>query len=136
MRAVGVDFGRRRIGLAVVETEAGLPAPRPTLSASGALVRDAEALAAFARNEEAGLVVFGLPLLDGRETRFCGVVRRLAALVEGLGLETAFVNEALTSRQAASALRLQGLTGAQAKRRTDSEAACQILEAWLRTRAV
>ena len=131
MRALGVDFGGKRIGLAVVDTESGLPAPRAALAASGTLAKDAEKLVELARKEEATIVVFGLPLLDGEETRFCRVVRQLAALVEAQGLAVAFVDETLTSLRAGNVLRDQGLSGSQTKRRLDSEAACEILEAWL-----
>jgi putative Holliday junction resolvase len=131
VRALGVDFGGKRIGVAVVDTVARLPAPRTPLAASGTLAKDAERLVELARKEEASTLVFGLPLLNGEETRFCQVVRQLAAHVQAQGLEVAFVDETLTSERAGSVLRDQGLSSSQTRRRLDSEAACGILESWL-----
>ncbi len=129
MRAVGVDFGQKRIGLAVGDLATGLASPRPTQPATGTLARDAEAIAALAKREEATAVVIGLPLdAEGQETPMCRVCRLLGSRVEELGLQVSFVDETLTSQAAHADLERQGLTIAQTKRRLDSEAACRILE--------
>ena len=68
MRLLGVDFGFKRIGLAIAETEAAIITPRPPLTASGTLKADAKVLSEYAKREEAVAIVIGLPLnMDGSE---------------------------------------------------------------------
>ncbi|MGE0001924.1 MAG: Holliday junction resolvase RuvX [Fimbriimonadaceae bacterium] len=131
MRLLGVDFGGKRIGIAVAEFPAGLPSSRPALSATGTLAKDAAALCDFARREEATRVVLGLPLDSEGETRMSAVCRKLGSALEALGMEVAYQDESLTSREAERAMLAAGLKGAQVKRRVDGEAACRILERYL-----
>lgn len=126
-----MDFGGKRIGLAAADSAAGLPRPLAGLAASGTLRTDARAVAAVASAEEAGLVVVGLPLLEGEETKMSGVCRKLAAELEALGLAVELVDEALTSREAHSAMAEAGVRGARRRRLVDSEAACRIAERYL-----
>lgn len=86
-RWVGIDYGARRIGIAISDHAAAIGSPATTLSGTGSLARDAERVLNWARaNEAAGLVV-GLPLnMDGsdseqttRTRRFAEELRRLAA---------------------------------------------------------
>lgn len=86
-RWVGVDYGARRIGIAISDAGAAIGSPATTLSGTGSLARDAERVLDWARaNEAAGLVV-GLPLnMDGsdseqtiRTRRFAEKLRRLAS---------------------------------------------------------
>ena len=131
MRLLGVDFGGKRIGVAVADSPEGLPAPRPALAASGTLAKDAAVLRDLASREAAGLVVVGLPLDANGETRMSAVCRKLGAAIEALGLEVDYQDESLTSREAEETMLAAGLRGAQVKRRVDSEAACRILERYL-----
>ncbi|MCW5936952.1 MAG: Holliday junction resolvase RuvX [Fimbriimonadaceae bacterium] len=131
MRALAVDFGSKRIGVAVGEHSVKLATPKPALAASGTLARDAEAIASLAQREEAEAVVLGLPLDEsGQETKLSKVVRQLGEKIAALGLAVDYVDETLTSHIAHQSLEAQGLTIAGTRRRLDSEAACQILERW------
>lgn len=104
MRALGIDFGRRRIGLAVGESSPRACRARPVLAASGSLGRDAEAIAALAAREEVDLVVVGIP--EGSEDdRQASICRRLADEIRARGLEVHLVDESLTSVEAHSAMR-------------------------------
>lgn len=127
MRALGVDFGLRRIGLAV-----GVASPRacralPVLPASGALGKDAAAIAGIARTEEADLVVVGVPE-NAEDTRQADLCRRLAEAIGGLGLDVRLVDESLTSREAQAAMARAGLRAARRRRAVDGESACRILD--------
>lgn len=133
MRLLGVDFGRKRIGLAVGVTEAGIASPRMRLEATGTLERDAAAIAAKAKSEEADAVVVGVPLLDnppdgGRQQRIC---RMLAESLESRGLKVYTVDEAMTTVEAESLLRDAGLSAAKRGARRDGEAAARILERFM-----
>lgn len=133
MRVLAVDLGTKRIGVALGETDVSVVSPRPALAASGRLADDARALAAFARREEANCVVIGLPVeLDGNEGRMARVCRKLADLIAAEGLQTDVQDETFSSIEANARMAETDLTGAERRKRRDSEAACLILERWFR----
>jgi putative holliday junction resolvase len=128
MRLLGVDLGKKRIGLAVMDMEVGLARPLPVMNALAALARDADQVVQAAKKEQATGVVLGLPLDGGEETRMSAVMRRFGGELESRGLKVFFVDESLTSREANTAMFEAGLKASQRKKRLDSEAACLILE--------
>ena len=131
LRILGIDFGGKRIGLAVVDTEIRLPEPRGVLQASGTLAKDALAIRAIAQGESIATVVVGLPLdLDG-ETQMSRICRLLGQRLEETGLSVQFVDESMTSQEAERAMRDAGMTAAEIRQRVDSEAACRILERFM-----
>ena len=132
MRVLGVDFGGKRIGIAVGETEHNIASPRPSLDATGTLRLDAANILQIAKKEESESVIIGLPLVEGEETKMSRICRMLGAEVEKLGLSVAYVDESLTSASAESNLKAQNWTAATRKKHLDSEAACQILERYFR----
>lgn len=128
MRLLGVDLGKVRIGLAVMDESSGLPRPLPALAARGSLKADAAQVAEVAAKESAEAVVLGVPLEMGEETRMSTVVRKFSDELNALGLTAHLVDESLTSAEAEAALVRAGLKASKRKRRIDSEAACRILE--------
>lgn len=129
MRLLAVDLGTKRIGLAVGDTEVGLVSPRPALAATGTLRRDAEAIVARARQEEAAEVVLGLPLdLDGAEGKIARAVRMLGGLLQERGLAVHYAEESFTSVQAEASLLQAGFKASERRDRRDGEAACVIWE--------
>ena len=121
-RVLAIDYGERRIGLAVSDPTRTIASPagfvtrragkRPPIAA---LVRKAEAL-------EATAIVFGLPLDDeGDETARSAEVRRIAAEIERrTGLSVTLVDERYTT---AAALRaIQEMGGSTRGRRGDVDA--------------
>ncbi len=136
MRLLGVDFGFTRIGLAVAETEPAVATPRTALTASGALRKDAAAIAEIARKEEVQAIVLGLPIEpSGEEGRMARICRQLGSHLEALGFSVELIDERLSSVEADSALRDQGLTAARRRRRVDGVAAGLILERYLNAQA-
>ncbi len=117
MRWLGIDFGERRIGLAVSDPEGRLAVPLTTLARSSDRAAAAE-IAAIARREEVGRLVVGEPRdLEGvrgeaaeRARRFAGRVARAA------GLPCELIDEALTSREAAARLDASGGRGGRRAR--------------------
>ncbi|CAN5728391.1 Holliday junction resolvase RuvX [soil metagenome] len=133
MRVLAVDLGTKRIGVALGESELSIVSPRPALASAGRLAADAHNLAALARREEADLVVVGLPLeLDDNEGRMARVCRKLADLIGAEGFKTAMQDESFSSVEANARMAAWDLTGAEQRKRRDSEAACLILERWFR----
>jgi putative Holliday junction resolvase len=136
MRLLGVDFGFKRIGLAVVDSEVGLPAPRNPLAASGKLKTDANVLHELAKKEQAEGIVLGLPVEpDGEEGRMARICRQLAGHLEALGRPVYLVDERLSSAEAERTLLDGGLKASERRKRRDAEAACLILERYLHEQA-
>ena len=132
MRMLGVDLGKKRIGIAVGESEPGVVSPRPFLTSRGSLQLDAEQVADRAKREEVDVVVIGLPLEpDGQEGKMASIMRKFGECVSRLGYQVRFADETLTSVQATATLAAADLTIDEARKRKDGEAACLILERFL-----
>lgn len=128
MRCVGVDFGGVRIGTAVGEKELKVASTRPVIKASGTLASDAAKIVELVRSEQAQAVVVGLPLDANGETRMSGVCRKLGEHIESLGVTVFFVDESFTSAESERDMVESGLKGSERRHRSDSLAACKILE--------
>ena len=138
MRVLGVDFGPRRIGLAVSD-ETGFLA-RPLRSLTVAAVAEApEAVADVAREEGAEAIVVGIPVgLEGDEGRVESrrVLRFAKALRAATGLTVHLEDESLSSREARD---LPGATAAGrnargAAEREHARSAAITLQRWLDAR--
>lgn len=130
MRVMAVDFGGRRIGIAIGEIAFGVITPRPTLAATGTLKGDAALISKSAREEEVERIVIGVPVNeeDGRMERVC---RKLGELIAAEGMVVDYVNEAFTSEEADAELRTYGLKASERRKQRDGEAARLILERWI-----
>ncbi len=138
-RAVGVDLGSRRIGIAVSDRTGSLAFPWGVVERSGDPTGERRRIAEVVAEAEADTVVVGLPLsLDGR----AGPAARAAAeeagcLAEELaaaGVTVETFDERLTTVSAQAALASAGTRGRAARRRIDSAAATVLLQAWLDAR--
>ena len=128
MRALAVDFGGKRIGIAVGESGPSVATSRPNLEASGTLAKDAQAIVALAAREGADVIVVGLPMDADGETKMSRVCRRLGEGIAALGARVAYIDEAYTSDEAERDMVEAGLKGSERRKRSDGEAACRILE--------
>lgn len=130
-RIVGVDHGSRRIGLAVGDTETGMAFARPALQRRSVIV-DLDTIAALARDEDASLVVIGLPRnMDGSEGPQAAAARDFGERLAAIGLQVAYVDERLTSWQAAEQLADEGRRVRRRSGELDSAAARLILQEYL-----
>ncbi len=130
MRILGIDYGSKRIGIAVGETQTRLAFPRKAIRATGSLVRDAQRVAEIARAEECERVVLGLPLLpSGKEGSQSALVRRLGDVLRESGLMVEYQDERWTSL--AAELSLSHLKPKKRKESLDSESARLILQEYL-----
>ncbi len=124
-----MDFGGKRIGIAVAEVEARVASPRAAIAASGALRRDAAVISELVAKEQASVVVVGEPLdAEGGPTKMSKICRKLGEEISLLGHDVRFVDESMTSVGATADMRAMDWTAAQRRRHIDSEAACRILE--------
>lgn len=138
-RAVAVDLGTRRIGVAVSDGHASLAFPRPFIGRRGD--RDVEHRAIEEVVDEVGadVVVVGLPLsLDGRPGPAARtVLEEVAALEERLaakGVRVETFDERFTTVSAHRTLASVGRRSAQRRRSVDSASATVLLQAWLEAR--
>ena len=131
-RWLAIDYGRKRMGVAVGDSQRGIASPLEGLSAT-----DPDTVGRIARLAEeyqAVGVVVGWPLkADGTEGAQAKAARAFAAeLVEKTGLDVRLWDETLSSFEADQ--RLSGhLTREEKKRRHDAVAAAAFLEDFLRS---
>jgi putative Holliday junction resolvase len=136
VRVLAVDFGEKRIGLAVSDETGRVVVP------VGAVARasDAQAAAAVAdaaTEREVTRVVVGLPRnLDGREGLLARRARNFARrLAIASGLPVDLHGEALTSVAADAALDEAGVSTRDRAGLRDAEAAAVLLRDWLSVHA-
>jgi putative Holliday junction resolvase len=135
-RAIGVDLGARRIGIAVSDSAGTLATPRGTLVRTGDVARDRRALVDLAVEEEAVVVVVGHPLsLDGTRGPAAVAAEAEAAALAGLlaerGIRVELFDERLTTVSAHQALSAGGTRGRNQRAVVDQTAAAVMLMAWL-----
>lgn len=134
VRALGVDLGARRIGLALSDPTGTLASPAGFIERSGDLAADHAGLARAAAEASATVVVVGMPLsLDGR---LGPAARSVAAEVEqlrdALDAEVVTVDERLTTVTAHQVLRASGRSARRRPRGdVDATAAAVLLQTWL-----
>lgn len=128
-RALGVDFGERRIGLALSDPEGRMAVPLTTVERHTDRRAVAE-IADLARRHGATVLVVGEPRrLDGRAGDAAGRARRFAAKLETrAGLPVVLVDEALTSVEAERRLAESGAGAEQRRQRVDAVAAQILLQ--------
>ena len=128
-RALGIDFGERRIGIAVSDPEGKWALPLTTLE------RDTDRRAVYrivdiARQEEVGVLILGESRgLDGTDHAAAERVRRFGAkLHKAARLPVGWVDESLTTVEAAERLDAAGLDAREHARRRDAVAAQILLQ--------
>jgi putative Holliday junction resolvase len=134
-RRLAVDWGRRRIGLAVCDA-LGLTTRSLEKLQSTTLEADLAALEGICRDEEVVGIVIGIPIrLDGSEGRAAEEVRLFARVLrERLKLPVDEEDERLTTKSAHALLKDAGVRHAARRTRVDSTAAMLILRSWLARR--
>ena len=129
MTALGIDFGERRIGLAISDPEGRFALPLTTFERRDDR-RAARKIAAIAREEAATWLVIGEPRgLDGRTGSATERVRRFGRRVaENSGLPIEHIDEALTSVEATERLRAAGVDPRRDPGKIDAVAAQLLLQ--------
>ena len=138
MRVLAIDFGERRIGLAVSDPSGVLARPLETVAGSRNLDEAAatvlRAIHAFeAADEPIGTVVVGLPKrLDGSPNDQTPRAAEFAAiLARRCGKTVVLQDERLTSHEAEQLLAVRERDWRVRKRRLDAAAAAVILQEYL-----
>jgi putative Holliday junction resolvase len=129
---LGLDYGARRIGLAVSDPEGEFAFPAGVLEREG-LEKDLEALRLFARERGATRIVMGLPIhMDGHRGPEAEAVCAFSeALAEATGLPVELLDERWTTQEAERALREIEPRGRRRRKELDAAAAAILLRTWL-----
>jgi putative Holliday junction resolvase len=134
MRFLGIDYGTKRIGLAISDPSGSIASPLGTVAVKGSLAEQARAvLQAAAKYDDIGTCVVGLPLnADGTEGPQARLTRSFAAALQDvLAKPTHLWDERLSSVAADELLRAGDLTRKKRKARHDRIAAQVILQSFL-----
>ena len=133
VRAIGLDLGSKRIGVATGDRSGLIATPYTVLQRTGDRARDHRAIAEIVAEFEASVVVVGLPLsLSGESGPAAkGVIEEIEQMSSVVGVPIETYDERMTSVKANEVL-MERKMKAQARRRVvDKVAAAVMLQAWL-----
>jgi putative Holliday junction resolvase len=133
MRVSGIDYGRKRVGLAVSEGDQAYPVGSIERRS---LARDIELIRTQLAGRDVSLIVVGLPInMDGSEGRAAAAARAFAErLAAATGIAVEMYDERLTTVEALEQLRGAPISRAKRKALRDTMAATVILQGWLDAR--
>jgi putative Holliday junction resolvase len=136
MRALGLDLGSKRIGVAVSDLSGTIASPLTVVARSRSRRHDHATLAALVRTEEADVVVVGLPrsLSGDLGPAARGVLEEVEVLATVVGVPVETYDERLSTVAAEAALRESGVRGPARRQIVDKVAAAVILQGWLDAR--
>jgi putative Holliday junction resolvase len=133
VRALGLDLGSKRVGVAVSDSDGLVATPIEVLQRSGDQRGDHRRIAALVDEWEADVVVVGIPYsLDGSVgpmARKMGAEAEVLAAHLAVPVET--YDERLTTVTAQRSLTELDLTGPRRRQLVDMVAAAVMLQAWL-----
>ena len=124
-RLAGVDYGRRRIGIAICDAERMIASPLLVHKTTGDRQSDAVFFLKLVEQEEIVGFVVGLPIhSDGRNSEMSSEVEKFANWLSGITKRPiVFQDERHTSQEASGLLRPARLTRGRKKERHDAVAA-------------
>jgi putative holliday junction resolvase len=133
-RTLGIDYGIRRIGLAISDRSATLASPGTTLASKGNPAADARNVVQWADREDVEAFVVGLPLnMDGTEGPQAALTKRFADHLKAAAPDRTVTlwDERLSSFAADQLLDQIPLSAGKRAKRRDPVAALVILQSYL-----
>ncbi len=132
MRILGLDYGEKRIGVAICD-ELGMTARGIATIARKYWKKDIEQIAGLVREYSARKIVIGYPVrLDGTEGIQCEKVNMFVdALKKGISVPVEKWNEALSTKEAEGLLREADINRRKRRGVVDKLAAAIILQDYL-----
>lgn len=133
MRALGLDLGTKRIGVATSDSSGLIASPLTVLERTGDRAQDHRAIAKLIQEEEASVLVVGLPLsLSGEAGQAAqNVLSEIEEMASVVGVPIETYDERMSSVTANEML-MERKMKAQARRRVvDKVAAAVMLQSWL-----
>ena len=137
MRVLALDLGSKRIGVALSDLTGTVASPLTVIQRSRSKRHDHERIAKLVRDEEADLVVVGLPIsLSGEEGPAAKAARtETAALATLIDVPIETYDERLSTVTAQRALTEAGVRGRSGRQVIDKVAAAVFLQAYLDRRS-
>ncbi len=133
MRALGLDLGSKRVGVAVSDSRGSVATPIEVIKRVGDRKREHQKIADLVDEWEAEIVVVGMPFsLDGTmgpAAKLC--LSESKALGDALTVPVVTYDERLTTVTAERSLKEQDMNAADRRRVIDMVAASVILQSWL-----
>jgi putative Holliday junction resolvase len=132
-RALGLELGSKRVGVAIGDRTGTIASPLQVVQRSGSMRRDHQVIAALVEEEEADIVVVGLPLNMNGSTGPAAqaAIDEAAALATVVRVPVVTFDERRTTVTAEQAM-IEFNMRAQARRRiVDKIAAAVMLQNWL-----
>lgn len=134
MKKIGLDLGKKRVGIAMSDLLGILASPYETLQSKG-LERDVLYVQSLCERYQVDAVVIGLPLnMDGTESFMTEYAKEFAeSLKQKISAKIILQDERLTSLEAEEYLNQTNTRGKKRKEVLDQVAACIILQTYLDT---
>jgi putative Holliday junction resolvase len=132
-RAIALDLGTRRIGVALSDSDGSVATPYETVHRTGDRERDHRRIAQLVVEAGAEVVVVGLPLsLDGSVGPAArAVLDEVGEIGATVGAEVVTWDERLSTVQAERSMQAMGVRKGNRRRIVDRLAATVILQSWL-----
>ncbi len=134
LHAIGIDLGKKRIGLAISDERGQIAFPWQVLRAQARLEQSIDSLMQITAERTPTLFVVGLPLtLQNAESSFTLIARTFIDLLTKRAFPIPVVewDERLTSAGAERHLRKMGAKRKERAARSDTLAACALLQSYL-----
>lgn len=134
-RLLGIDYGKKRIGVALSDPDQIIATPFNVLKGTGSVHGDADKIGELATKLEISEIVVGLPLnMDGTEGDQARIARKLGdRLARITSLVVHYFDERLTSHAANVVLRSAEMSRQDRRARRDKVAASIILQGFIRS---
>jgi putative Holliday junction resolvase len=128
MRVLGIDYGSKRVGVALGDTDTRIASPWTVIETDSRLDL-MRRLHEIVELEKIGTIVVGVPRPLGDRTRETDQAKAIRSFIEDLkaqGIPVVESDESLSSKLAATQMRDRGESG-----KRDDLAAMAILQSWL-----
>ncbi len=133
MRAIGIDLGSKRIGVALSDAHRSVATPLQVLKREGNQQAEHQKIAALAAEWEAEIIVVGMPYnLNGSLSATAkNYLREVESLKRNLAIEVVTHDERLTTVSAERSLIAQDMKASARRQVVDQVAAAVMLQSWL-----
>ncbi|MDA8271205.1 MAG: Holliday junction resolvase RuvX [Actinomycetota bacterium] len=133
VRFVGIDYGQKRIGIAVSDSQGRLALPVLSFVRTKDHKGDIRRLASLIKEYEPQKIIVGLPVgLSGRSGPSAETVKRFVSeLSVEVGVEIVLQDERFSTAEASRRLREANMSEKAQRSVVDASAAAIILQTWL-----
>lgn len=138
MRFVGIDYGQKRIGIAVSDSQGRVALPVQSFVRTKDRKGDIRRLASLIKEYEPAKIIVGLPVgLSGRPGPSAEAVKRFVSeLSAEVAVEVLLQDERFSTVEASRRLREANMSEKAQRSVIDAAAAAIILQTWLEGRPV